>query len=567
MSLPTSSAVCAALLLFGACTTPSEAPAVVVAAPQQGELAPVAPAVDPPSVASIRSDVTALSSDEMDGRRPGTEGGKRAVAYLVTRMKSIGLAPGGDDEGWTQTVPMRAVATDPARAKLELVHGHQRTAVRFGDDWVGTSYRAAGTHRLDAALVFVGYGVTAPEHGWDDYDGVDMAGKIAVVLVGDPPLADGRFAGPALTYYGRWSYKLERALAAGATGCLIVHESEPASYGWNVVRNSWSHDNFHVAEPGAALPDALAVQGWLTTATSEALAKQSGSSLEDWHARAIDPSFVPNALGVRLTGELVTVERTVSDVNVIGELPGARWPDQAVVLTAHWDHLGHDDDAAPGSDAIFNGAIDNASGVASMLAVATQLRVRVASGRPLGRKLIFIATTGEEEGLLGSRWYATHPSVAVADIAGVINLDSTNVHGPTRTVQVIGRGQTTLEDTLAEVLDAEGRSIVAEEQPGSGGYYRSDHFSFAQLGVPAIYLRGGSDMHEGGEAEGERIGKLKAAHYHTTDDEIDPSWSFAGTLQDALTVGSLAARVADDEEMPRWKPGSEFARARAEPAR
>ncbi|MBC8071365.1 MAG: M28 family peptidase [Deltaproteobacteria bacterium] len=268
-------------------------------------------------------------------------------------------------------------------------------------------------------------------------------------------------------------------------------------------------------------------------------------------------------LGVHVRGELVSVERTVSDVNIVGELPGSRWPAQAVVLTAHWDHLGHDDDAPAGTDAIFNGAIDNASGVASMLAVATQLRVREGAGRPLGRRMIFVATTGEEEGLLGSRWYATHPSVPVADIAGVINLDSTNVHGETRTVQVIGRGQTDLEDTLAEVLVAEGRSVVAEDNPGSGGYYRSDHFSFAQLGVPAIYLRGGSDMHEGGEGQGKRIAELKAAHYHTVDDEIDPSWSFAGTLQDALTVASLAARVADGESMPQWKPGSEFARVRA----
>ncbi|HWB79171.1 MAG TPA: M28 family peptidase [Nannocystaceae bacterium] len=523
-----------------------------------------APTIAGPTVESIRADVTALSADEMEGRKPGTEGAKKAVAYIVAQMQAIGLSPGGENGGWTQTVPMRSVATDPTRAQLELVGPSglrkEATSLRFGDDWVGTTYRAAGTQRIDAELVFVGYGITAPEQKWDDYDGIDVTDKIVVVLVGDPPLKDDRFDGPALTYYGRWSYKLERALEAGALGCIIVHEDEPASYGWQVVRNSWSRENFHVVDPGAPLPAALAVQGWITKASADALAVRAGASLAIWHERAIDPAFAPSTLPVRLVGELVTVERTLSDVNVIGELPSPRNDDQAVLITAHWDHLGKDEHAAPGTDEIFNGAIDNASGIASMLAVARQLRVRSDGGRPLGRRIVFIATTGEEEGLLGSRWYALHPGLPLTNVAGVVNLDSTNVHGTTRTVQVIGRGQTTLERVLAEVVAAEGRSIVADEHPESGGYFRSDHFSFAQQGVPAIYLRGGSDMHDGGEAEGRRLGEVKAAHYHTIDDEIDPSWSFAGTLQDALTVASLVARVADEPEMPQWKPGSAFAR-------
>ncbi|MBC8072898.1 MAG: hypothetical protein IAG13_31540, partial [Deltaproteobacteria bacterium] len=291
MSRPTNMAVHAALWLLCGCGSTSEAPTPTAAAPTPTPVV-TPPAIDPPSLASIRADVTALSSDEMDGRRPGTEGGKRAVAYIIDRMRRIGLQPGAPGGGWTQVVPMRAVATDADRARLELTHGGARSILRFGDDWVGSTYRAAGTHRYDAELVFVGYGITAPEHDWDDYEGVDMAGKIALVLVGDPPLADARFAGPALTYYGRWSYKLERALAAGALGCLIVHESEPASYGWNVVRNSWSHENFHVAEPGAALPDALALQGWVTHEIADDVAREAGSSLSQWHTRAIDPAFV-----------------------------------------------------------------------------------------------------------------------------------------------------------------------------------------------------------------------------------------------------------------------------------
>jgi Zn-dependent M28 family amino/carboxypeptidase len=545
------------LLIVVACGEPAGTPRASEAKVDVRNDDAPAPAIASPTALSIREDVRALSADEMEGRKPGTEGAKKAVAYIVAQMQAIGLQPGGDGGDWTQAVPMRSVATDASRVKLEITRGKGKTPLRFGDDFVGTSFRASGTQRVDAELVFVGYGITAPEQSWDDYDGIDLKDKIAVVLVGDPPLADGRFDGPALTYYGRWSYKLERALEVGALGCIIVHEDEPASYGWQVVRNSWSGESFHVVEPGKPLPPALAIQGWITKDIASALATPS---LEAWHERAIDPAFTPTPLGARLVGELVTVERTLSDVNVIGELPSDRKNDQAVVLTAHWDHLGRNDTASPGTDAIFNGAIDNASGIASMLAVARQLRVRTIGGRPLGRRVIFIATTGEEEGLLGSHWYATHPGLPLSELAGVVNLDSTNVHGTTRTVQVIGRGQSSLEDVLAEVVAAEGRSIVADEHPQSGGYFRSDHFSFAQLGVPAIYLRGGSDMSEGGEAEGRRLGELKAAHYHTIDDELDPTWSFAGTLQDALTVASLVARVADAEDMPEWKPGSAFTR-------
>jgi Zn-dependent M28 family amino/carboxypeptidase len=273
----------------------------------------------------------------------------------------------------------------------------------------------------------------------------------------------------------------------------------------------------------------------------------------------MDPAFVPSPIGARVVGEFVTSDEKITDVNVIGRLDGAKWPTQAVAITAHWDHLGRGPDTTPGADVIFNGAVDNASGIAAMLAVASELRIRNDSGRPLGRSVLFIATTGEEEGLLGSTWFAMHPTVPLADIVGVVNLDSMNVDGRTRTVQVIGPGHTSIEDVLAEVAKAEGRTVVADEHPGSGGYYRSDHFSFARRGVPAIYLRGGNEMEDGGAAAGEQIGKARAEHYHTVDDELDPSWSFEGTLQDVRTVASLVGRIADDEAKPQWKPTSELA--------
>lgn len=508
-----------------------------------------------PTTEDLREWTRALSTDEMQGRRPGTPGAAKAVAYIRAEMERIGLKP-FDDEHWTQAVSMRSVATDATRTRLAIAppRGRARDLV-LGKELVATTYRASGTHRVDAPLVFVGYGVTAPEYQWNDYEDLDVSDKIVVVLVGDPPVGDDRFGGETLTYYGRWSYKFERALEAGALGCLVVHEDGPASYGWNVVENSWSRERFHAVDPDADLPDAMAIQGWISRATAEQLAKQTGSSLAAWHDEATKPDFEARDLGARFVGSFVTTERRVSDVNVIGRLPGKRWPDQAVVITAHWDHLGTKADAKPDEDAVFNGAIDNASGIAGMLAVATSLQAR----DPLGRSVLFVATTGEEEGLLGSDYFAGHSPVPLSAIAAVVNLDSMNVHGRTKTIQVIGPGQTSIEDVLADVAQAEGRTVVGDEHPGSGGYYRSDHFSFARRGVPAIYLRGGSEMEDGGTQRGRELGEVKAKHYHTVDDELDDGWSFEGTLQDVGTIAELVSRVANAEEPPTWRPTSEFA--------
>ncbi len=542
------------LFASAACGREPAVPApAAAAAPAPAAAATAAEPSLAPTTASIRALVQTLSSDEMQGRGPGTPGAARAVETIVAQMQALGLQPAGDDGGWTQRVPMRAVTTDPARVELALLAGGERATLGFGEDFVGTSLRAAGTHRIDAPLWFVGHGITAPEQGWDDYAGVDVDGAIVVVLVGDPPLTDGRFAGDTLTYYGRWSYKVERAIAAGARGVLLVHETEAASYGWNVVRNSWSEERFDVIDPAQPAAAALAVEGWLSKDAADALAHRCGASLQQWHDAALAPGFHAVPLPATLVGSLVTTERRIADVNVVGRLAGARAPDEALVLTAHWDHLGRNDHAEPGADAIFNGAIDNASGVAGLLAVAAELQVRSRGGRPLGRSVYFVATTGEEQGLLGSRWFAAHPPVAIENLVAAFNLDSMNVDGRTRTVQVIGPGQSTLEDVLAEVVQAEGRAVVPDEHPESGGYFRSDHFSFAQRGVPAIYLRGGSDMADGGSERGRALGEQRARHYHTVDDEFDEHWSFEGTLQDVHTMASLVGRVADEPARPTWK--------------
>jgi Zn-dependent M28 family amino/carboxypeptidase len=362
-----------------------------------------------------------------------------------------------------------------------------------------------------------------------------------------------------MTYYGRWGYKFERALEAGAAGCLVIHEDEPASYGWNVVQNGWSGERFDIIEDGEAAVPALAIQGWISRETAALLAKRSGNTLEQWHEGALEPGFQPIDTGVTLEGVLETTERQLSDVNVLGRLPGASKPEQAVFITAHWDHLGTEDEPADDQDVIFNGAIDNASGIAGMLAVAADLSQRKPA---LHRSVVFLATTAEEQGLLGSRYYATHPLVPIKDILAVVNLDSMNVHGATQTVQVVGNGQTSLEDVLGSIATANGRTVVPDEHPEAGSYYRSDHFAFAARGVPALYFRGGKDMAQGGTAAGEKVAQERARIYHTVHDEFDPSWSFGGALQDARLVAELVAQVANADEAPRWDPGSEFARLR-----
>lgn len=518
---------------------------------------PELPAVD---TELLRRHIVALSDDSMQGRRPGTEGGAKAVAYIIEQMKALGLQPAGENGGFTQTVPMRSVKLDPSRSSVSLrTKPGEPTPLRLGEDVVVGSMGPAGTTQIEAPLVFVGYGVTAPEHGWDDFDGVDLKGKIAVVLVGDPPVDDGRFGGAAMTYYGRWTYKYERALEAGAAGCLIVHETAPASYGWNVVQSSWSAERFDLRTPDGQVPEQLAIQGWIHQDLAERLAAATGRDLAGLHALALAPDFTAMPLDAELVAEVVTTEHAFSDVNIVAAIPGRTRPAEHVLVSAHWDHLGVDPKAAPGADAIFNGAVDNASGIAGMLAVAAGLQAKARAGQGPGRGVLLLATTAEEQGLLGSRYYAEHPLVPLRSIVGVVNIDSMNVHGRTTTLAVTGKGQSTLEDALAEVAAAQGRTLVGDARPEAGSYYRSDHFSFAKRGVPAIDFDGGPAMEDGGLPAGEALAKARAERYHTIEDEYDAAWPLTGALQDVQALTELVLRVSTAEEPPRWMPGSEMA--------
>jgi len=526
----------------------------------KADAAPPLPALPAVDVELLRRHTIALSDDALQGRRPGTEGGAKAVAYIVEQMKALGLRPAGEDGGFTQAVPMRSVKLDPSRSTVSLrTKAGEPTPLRLGEDVVVGSMGPAGTTQLEAPLVFLGYGITAPEHGWDDFDGVDLKGKIAVVLVGDPPVTDGRFGGPSMTYYGRWTYKFERALEAGAAGCLIVHETAPASYGWNVVQGSWSAERFDLRTPDGKLPAHLAIQGWIHQDLAERLAALGDRDLAGLHALALAPDFTPLPLGAELVTEVVTTEHEFSDVNIVAEIPGRTWPAERVLVSAHWDHLGVDPKATAGQDAIFNGAVDNASGIAGMLALAAGLQAEVREGKGPGRGVLLLATTAEEQGLLGSRYYAEHPLVPLRSIVGVINIDSMNVHGRTTTIAVTGKGQSSLEDVLAAVAGTQGRTVVGDARPEAGSYYRSDHFSFAKRGVPAIDFDGGPAMEAGGLPAGEALAKARAERYHTVEDEYDPAWPFTGALQDVQTLLELVLRVAAADEPPSWKPGSEMA--------
>lgn len=509
------------------------------------------------SVEFLREHTRTLSSDEFGGRLPASEGARKTVAHIIETMQAIGLEPAGDDGGWTQTVRMRGVTVDLSATAVELGSGKgQAMSMPFGEAWVGSSFGPGNEHEIDAELVFLGYGVVAPEQRWDDYGKLDMKGKIAVVFVGDPPVDDGRFGGPAMTYYGRWSYKYEAALAAGAAGCLVIHEDAPASYGWNVPKTSFSSERFSVLDANGQPPPALGLQGWISAATADEIAKRGGKSLAKWHELALQPDFKPIHTRLRLQGKIVTSERIVEDVNVLGRLPGAVEPEKTVMLTAHWDHMGTDEAReAAGEDGIYNGAIDNASGIAAMLGVAAELR----NGPALDRSVVMLATTAEEQGLLGSRYWVANPTIPLDDVVAVINLDSVNVNGRTKQVEVIGWGQSTLDDVLTEQAKLQDRGVVGDKHPEAGSFYRSDHFPFARVGIPALYFHASMNMVDGGTAVGEELRAGIKQRYHTPADEFDERWSFEGTLEDARLVVGIVRAVAVAGARPVYKDGSEFA--------
>jgi len=504
-----------------------------------------------------------LSSDAFEGREPGTAGEEKTIRYIAEQFQQAGLQP-GNNGSWFQDVPL--VEITGAGFEPLVVQRPGGDAMRFdhAEDWVGVSYREVErTELANSELVFVGFGINAPERGWNDYAGVDMRGKTAVILVNDPDYAsdtlEGPFNGRAMTYYGRWTYKFEEAARQGAAAALIVHEDFPASYGWNVVESSWSGPQAYASRSDGGASQTM-MNGWVQKEVAERIAAAAGRDFAQLAAAARQKGFRPVPLGLTASTGFDNSFRRFTSHNVIGVLPGDERADEYVLHTAHWDHLGRCTPNEAGDD-ICNGAVDNAAGTAALVALA---KAHAQAG-PYPRSLVFLAVTAEESGLLGSEYYGANPVFPLAQTVGGVNIDAPALAGPARDVSVIGGGKSELDAYLARALGEAGRVATPDASPEAGYYYRSDHFSFAKRGVPMFYIDSGQDLIAGGRAAGEAWdAAYRDNAYHGPEDEYDPNWDWSGVMEDLRLFARLGEMLATTGEWPNWYEGDEFRRTRDE---
>ena len=513
-------------------------------------------APQPISEATMKDITRMLSSDAFEGRAPGSVGEQKTIELLTDRFAKAGLKPGNGDS-WLQQVPLVSIEAGKI-SPLTITGGKTPLSFEYGKDMVIGTYREAPT--IDSAgsdVVFDGYGINAPEKGWNDYAGLDVKGKTVVILVNDPdydsPGLDGEFGGKAMTYYGRWTYKYEEAARQGAAAALIVHDTVPAAYGWGVVESSWTGPQFFAqsADKGASETQA---NGWIQKEAAEKLLASAGQDLATLSTAAKRKGFKPVPLGLKASVSFANAIETTISNNIIGILPGAKRPDEYVLYTAHWDHLGHCKPADDGDD-ICNGAVDNATGTAALVALAEAFSK---AGAP-DRSVVFLAVTGEESGLLGSSYYGENPVYPLSQTAGGINMDAFLMAGKARNVTVIGKGKSQLDDFLAVALKKEGRVAEADPMPQNGYYYRSDHFSLAKQGVPMLYIDGGDDLVNGGKPAGEAAGKdYTVNRYHGPKDEYNPNWDWTGVIDDLSLYYSIGRSLAMSKDWPNWVEGDEF---------
>ena len=518
-----------------------------------------APAI---SSANILAHVKVLASDEFEGRAPGSPGEEKTVAYLIGQFKHLGLAPGNPDGTFVQNVPLVGITSTPT---LSFVHDGVTIPMENINEFVGPSSRLVPhVAAKDTDVVFVGYGVVAPEFGWDDYKGVDVRGKTVVMLINDPPVAgaDGQldpkvFGGKAMTYYGRWTYKYEIAAAKGAAACLIVHETGPAAYPFAVITGSRARENFEI---GAADKNAghVAMEGWLTLDAARKLFTGCGLDYDVAKKAAATREFRPVALGAKASFTVDNVLRNVASQNVAALLPGSdpKRKDEFVIYTAHWDHLGRDERLK--GDQIFNGAADNAAGVAVLLELARVYQELPAAARPK-RSILFLSVTAEEKGLLGSHYYAAEPLYPLVKTLANINMDGANQFGPTSDMATVGFGASTIDDMGIIVAATQGRQMFPEAHPENGSYYRSDHFEFAKVGVPSYYPKNGRTyIGQPADFAEKQVQDYIANRYHKVTDEVQPDWTFEGAAQDTAFLLELGLGIANGDTWPEWKPGNEF---------
>jgi len=496
-----------------------------------------------------------LSSDAYEGRAPTTPAEDKTIAYIVQRFEKAGLKPGNKGK-WTQDVPLVEITAGNVQP-LVFSGGKAPVSLDYRKDMVIATYRVVPKVAVkDSDVVFVGYGINAPERGWNDYAGLDVKGKTVVILVNDPdyksPETKGLFEGKAMTYYGRWVYKYEEAARQGAAAAIIVHDTYPAAYGWGVVQSSWTGPQLEQDTPGDHMDQSQAI-GWMQLDKAKELFAAAGKDFDALVTSAGKQGFKAVPLGVKASVSWDNSIKRQASKNVVGILPGTAKPDEVVLYSAHWDHLGRCD--AVNGDDICNGAVDNASGIGGLVALAEAH----AKAGPAKRSVVFLAVTAEESGLLGSKFYAENPVYPLAKTVGGVNMDSLNVLGKTKDFTLVGAGKSELEDLVKPFVAAEGRVIVPEERPEAGGYYRSDHFSFAKLGVPMLYGESGDDLVNGGKEAGKKAAEdYTKNRYHKPQDEYDASWDWSGAVSDLNIYYGLGRQLAEGAAWPNWYKTAEF---------
>ena len=500
---------------------------------------------------SLLEHVRTLASDEFEGRAPGSPGEEKTIAYLTEQFSMLGLVPGNPDGTWVQKVPL--VGITPAEGSTLTVRGGGQSRVfEPGSDYVASTTRVVEQVDLDGELVFVGYGATAPEYDWDDFKDVDVRGKVLLMLVSDPPHEE-IFGGDAMTYYGRWTYKFEIASERGAAGAFVIHETGPAGYPWEVIGSSPFSESFNLVSADRNM-DRVSVEGWIQRSTAEAIFEMAGLDFDEQKQAASERAFEPVSLGLSAQTQINNTLRTINSNNIVAKLEGTDAPDEVVMYVAHWDHLGTDPSRS--GDQIFNGAADNAIGTAGLLELANAFS---RSGERPRRSILWLAVTAEEQGLLGSRHYGENPLYPAAKTVAAINMDVLNTWGRTRDLTIVGMGQSELDQVAADVARQQGRVLTPDPEPEKGFYYRSDHFSFAKVGIPAFYADPGVEYI--GKPEGYGIEKREqytAEDYHAPSDEVKDDWDLSGAVEDLGFFYRIGHRLATSTAWPAWSETSEF---------
>jgi Zn-dependent M28 family amino/carboxypeptidase len=519
------------------------------------------PAHDVITPDALLAHIKALSSDDFEGRAPGTRGEELSVNYITDEFKKIGLKPGNPNGSFVQEVPLAGIKSEP---KMSFKVNGQTTELQYPDDYVASSARLQPDIKVDnSGVVFVGYGIVAPEYGWDDYKDVDIRGKTILMLINDPPIPSGEdpsnldekmFKGKAMTYYGRWTYKYEIAAQKGAAAAVIIHETEPAAYPYTVVKTSWAKENFELDAPDKNA-QAVPVRSWITLDVAKKLFADCGQNFDQLKKAAVSKTFRPVALNATASMVIKQTLRSFKSRNVIAKLEGSdpTLKDEYIIYTAHWDHLGRHSELS--GDQIFNGAVDNASGDAAVIQLGAAFSK---VNPPPKRSVLFMCTTAEEAGLLGAKFYAEHPLYPLAKTLADINIDSMNVWGKARDVEDTSFGLSTLDDMLADAAKRQGRSAIPNSRPEKGSFYRADNFEFSKVGLPSLYIGKGEHLLSRPPDGPLRSDEFDLQDYHQVTDEVKLDWDLTGAAQDVQLLFEVGSEVANGDRWPQWKLGTEF---------